>query len=49
MSSKAMGFIEFLSDVRYQILKQRADLLSTGSTVENKCLKDKSPLEGTCH
>ncbi|EGV99271.1 hypothetical protein I79_003403 [Cricetulus griseus] len=37
-----MGLIEFLLDVRYQILKQRDDyLLTTDSTVANKGLKDK--------
>lgn len=50
MSSKAMGFIKFLSDVRYQILKQREDLFANHRQHCGKqVLKDKLSSERTCH
>jgi hypothetical protein len=51
MSSRAMGFSVSFG---YKTSNSKAEddarsLLTTGSTVENKWLKDKSPSEGTCH
>lgn len=51
MSSKAMGFsVSFGCKTSNSKAEDDAhSLLTTGSTVENKWLKDKSPSEGTCH
>lgn len=49
MSSKAMGLIEFLLDVRYQILKQRDDFANHRQHCGKQVFKRQIPSEGTCH
>lgn len=50
MSSKAMGFrVSFGCKISNSKAEGWLILLTTGSTMGNKCLKDKFPSEGTCH